>query len=179
VNIPRFVTAMAFTLLTVPATTLSQDAGVHRSHDNDQIVQKLLTQAKKAQLNWLSGDSGPSAAQMAHTPRFTIFGPFGGPSPPGWSDEFAKIQASAARPFRGGTTSIELVQSHVADDLIVLITIERNQVKFAGSDRPQQWDLRVTQVYRRDGADWKVIHRHADPLVVRRNLAQTLQLFHP
>jgi hypothetical protein len=177
VNIPRLVVAMAFALLTVPAA--AQDTGGRVSHSNDQIVQKLLAQAKEAQLNWLSGDSGPSAAQMAHTPRFTIFGPFGGPSPPGWSDEFAKIQAGAARPFQGGTTSIELVQSHVSDGLIVLITIERNQVKFAGFDRPQQWDLRVTQVYERDGADWKVIHRHADPLVVRRNLAQTLQLFHP
>ena len=80
-NIPRLVIAMAFTLLTVPATTLSQDAGGHISHNNDQIVQKLLAQAKEAQLKWLSGDSGPSAAQMVHTPRFTIFGPFGGPSP--------------------------------------------------------------------------------------------------
>ena len=39
--------------------------------------------------------------------------------------------------------------------------------------------LRVTQVYERDGADWKIVHRHADPLVARRDLAQTRQLFRP
>ena len=29
----------------------------------------------------------------------------------------------------------------------------------------QHWPLRVTLVYRRDGAGWRLAHRHADPLV--------------
>jgi hypothetical protein len=179
VKIPRLVISMTLMLLAVPAATLSQEAGVHASHNNDQVVKKLLAQAKEDSVKWMSGDSGPYAAHMAHTPQFTIFGPFGGPSPPGWTDDFAKRQVDAARPFQGGTASIELVQSYVSDNLIVLVTFERNQVKFAGSDGFQQWDLRVTQVYERVGGDWKVVHRHAEPLVVRRTLAQTLQLFHP
>ena len=33
-------------------------------------------------------------------------------------------------------------------------------------DLPEQdWSLRVTMVYRRDGSDWLLVHRHADPLV--------------
>ena len=30
--------------------------------------------------------------------------------------------------------------------------------------------LRVTHVYRRDGSDWRLVHRHTDPLV------QTMEL---
>jgi hypothetical protein len=138
-----------------------------------------LAQTKEASRKWMNGDSGPYSAMMAHTPQFTIFGPFGGPSPPGWTDEFASRQVDAARPFQGGTAAIELIQSYVSGDLVVLVTIERNQVTFAGSDRPQQWDLRVTQVYARGGKDWKVVHRHAEPLVLRRSLEQTLQLYRP
>ena len=150
------------------------------SHANDPIVQKLLTDARSAQLMWMSGDSAAYATLMAHTPTFTIFGPFGGPSPPGWSEEFAKAQASAARQFQGAVSStIDLVQSYVAGDLIVLVMIERNVEKFGGYEQPQQWDLRVTQVYERDGANWRIVHRHVDPLVTRRNLAQTLQLLQP
>jgi hypothetical protein len=29
----------------------------------------------------------------------------------------------------------------------------------------QDWSLRVTLVYRRQGAEWWLVHRHADPLV--------------
>ena len=111
------------------------------SHNNDPIVQRLLNESRDAQTKWMNGDSGPIAELMAHTSTFTIFGPFGGPSPPGWSEDSARAQAGAARQFQGATSStIELVQSHVSDNLIVLVTIERSLVKFAGSEQPQQWD---------------------------------------
>ena len=29
----------------------------------------------------------------------------------------------------------------------------------------QDWSLRVTLVYRREGDEWRLVHRHADPLV--------------
>jgi hypothetical protein len=78
---------------------------------------------------------------VAHTPSFTIFGPFGGPSVPGWNEDSAKAQTAAARQFQGVTSSsIELVQSHLSDKLIVLIMIERNVGKFAGFEQAQQWE---------------------------------------
>jgi ketosteroid isomerase-like protein len=41
---------------------------------------------------------------------------------------------------------------------------------------PRPWSLRVTQVYRREGGAWKVVHRHADPLVNARAIDQALAL---
>ena len=40
----------------------------------------------------------------------------------------------------------------------------------------QDWPLRVTQVYRREGSDWLVVHRHADPLVHDIGLEQAAAL---
>ena len=45
----------------------------------------------------------------------------------------------------------------------MLVTIERMH-GVAGDQPEQDWSLRVTQVYRKDGADWELVHRHADPL---------------
>jgi hypothetical protein len=149
------------------------------THNNDPIVQELLAQTLSTWRQWLNGDSRPAAALMAHTPTFTIFGPFGGPSPPGWSEESANAQAATARMFQGGTAEIELVQSYVSDDLIVLVTIERSQVRFGGQDGPRAWNLRTTQVYQRIGDAWKIVHRHADPFIARRDLQQTLEILQP
>jgi hypothetical protein len=40
----------------------------------------------------------------------------------------------------------------------------------------QDWPLRVTQIYRRDGSDWLLAHRHADPLVHAVGLEQAAVL---
>jgi hypothetical protein len=143
------------------------------------IVQELLAQALANQLQWLHGNSQPAAEHMAHTRSFTIFGPFGGPSPAGWNEASARAQAATAKQFQSGTADIELVQSYVSDKLIVLVMIERNRVRFVGQEGIRKWDLRVTQVYQHDGQTWKAVHRHADPLLARRDLRQTLDLLQP
>jgi ketosteroid isomerase-like protein len=53
--------------------------------------------------------------------------------------------------------------------------IERQHGQVGGLT-DQDWSLRVTQVYRRDGSDWRVVHRHADPLVRDIGLDQAAAL---
>lgn len=168
---------LAVVVVVLCGAVLSSGGHAQSASDNP-VVQRLLNEARIATRTWMQGDSAPFAELMAHTSAFTIFGPFGGPAGR-WGENFARVQASSAAQFQGATAStVDLLQAHVSDDLIVLVLLERNLVRFAGSE-PQQWDLRVTQVYERNAADWKIVHRHADPLVVRRDLAQTLQLFRP
>jgi ketosteroid isomerase-like protein len=42
--------------------------------------------------------------------------------------------------------------------------VERQHGRF-GDLPDQNLSVRVTHVYRRDGSDWLLVHRHADPLV--------------
>ncbi len=82
------------------------------------------------------------------------------------------MQASASY-FKAGEAKVELVQAHAWGDTVVLVMIERQQV---GGLPDQDWSLRVTQVYRRYGSDWHVVHRHADPLVHVIDLEQAAAL---
>jgi ketosteroid isomerase-like protein len=67
-------------------------------------------------------------------------------------------------PFRKGEARLEQVETHAWGDTVVLVMIERQHAQLG--DLPgQNVSLRVTHVYRRDGSDWRLIHRHADPLV--------------
>jgi len=86
----------------------------------------------------MNRDSNGFANLMAHTDRFTVFGPLGGASPAGWSEQFAKAQAAGAQRFHGSTSSaVELVQSYVSNTLVVLVKIVRHQVRFAPTQPPR------------------------------------------
>jgi ketosteroid isomerase-like protein len=80
-----------------------------------------------------------------------------------------------ARTFKSGKTSLELEHAYASDFMIVLALIERQTAEVGGLAE-QDWSLRVTEVYRKDGSDWRLVHRHADPLFRRRALEQTAAL---
>ena len=56
------------------------------------------------------------------------------------------------------------METHAWGDTVVVVMIERQHGRVGGQP-DQDLSLRVTHVYRRDGSDWLLVHRHADPLV--------------
>lgn len=175
-------TTMALCLLCLVILASCAPAGAGGGagpRESDTLVQQLLIQSEDASRRWMNGDSTGYANLMAHTDRLTIFGPLGGPSPIGWSEGFARAQAAGARQFHGGISStVELVQSYVSDSLIVVVKIERTRVRLAGMKEPEEWAERATEVYMPQGTEWKIVHRHSDPLVEHRSVAETLDLVH-
>ena len=93
---------------------------------------------------------------------FTLMSPFGG-TPTHASAITPEYEQRMARFFKNGTFEMEVVQTWSTADMVVLATIERANVEVGGLPA-QDWALRVTLVYRRDGSDWRLVHRHADPI---------------
>jgi hypothetical protein len=89
--------------------------------------------------------------------------PFGGPPSRGFDMNPVRM-AEMARYFRNGKTDLELVQTYTCEDIVVLVMIERQTAEVGGLPA-QDWSLRVTEVYRKAGSEWQLVHRHADPLV--------------
>ena len=142
----------------------------------DAEIQKLVEELDRERQAWIEGRFDPkSAGHMVQARDMTIFGPFGGEAGSG-GPELETRQRRMSSMFRGGSGKCELVRAIAADDLLVLVMIERNQVMFEGRAEPHAWTLRTTQVFRRDGARWVRLHRHADPLVERRSLDDALAL---
>ena len=86
-------------------------------------------------------------------------------------------RASRPRPalFKGGEARLEHVETHAWGDTVVVAMIERQHSQFGGLP-DQDCSLRVTHVYRRDGSDWQLVHRHADPLVRQIELEELASL---
>jgi hypothetical protein len=85
-------------------------------------------------------------------------------------------QKQAASLFHGGSGACEVVKTIVSGDVVVLVLIERNEAVVTGSEHPQPWVLRTTQVFEKRPSGWVRLHRHADPLITRRPPADTFAL---
>ena len=139
----------------------------------DDVVQKLLEQKNRNHHAWVNQQL---AAPRRDGGGFSLLNPFGGYAG-GDSEGAHAVREEAMALFEsGGDSSVELLTAIVTDDLICLVMIERAMVRFKGRDQLQPWVLRVTQLYRRDGDEWRSVHRHADPLIERQSLDSVLAL---
>ena len=113
---------------------------------------------------FMKGDPKLQQEAYSHCEDVTIFGGFGGYEH-GWKEEVEKRFEWAAARFRGGTTTSENLSLIVSPDLACSVDLEHERVQLAGVEGTVEVDLRVTTVFRREGEQWKIVHRHADPLV--------------
>jgi ketosteroid isomerase-like protein len=56
------------------------------------------------------------------------------------------------------------VAAYETAELACVVEVERFQAKVGGSEESVSVGLRVTNVFRRENGDWKLVHRHADPI---------------
>jgi len=137
-------------------------------------VAELIWRSAESNAALMRGDIDGYRALIPHTDDYTLMSPFGG-TPTRGSDMTSERWEAVGRFFRNGTFEQEVVQSYGSADMVVLVIIERCHVE-AGGLPAQEWPLRVTLVYRREGTEWQLAHRHADPLVKAVSLGQAAAL---
>jgi ketosteroid isomerase-like protein len=123
----------------------------------------LADRMARANAALMKGDARTYAGLMNHTSDFTLMQPFGGTVVHGFDrspDHLARLGGF----FRNGDFAQEVVQSISSGDVAALVLIERQSVEVGGLPM-QEWPLRVTLVFRREQGEWRLAHRHADPLV--------------
>jgi ketosteroid isomerase-like protein len=150
-------------LVILHATAERRDRAKTRVTITDKDLADLIHRTAEAGSALMRGDIDRYLLLIVHSADYTLMAPQGGGPTRGFNrapEHLLRLK----RLFRGGTSELEVVQTYASDSLVVLVMIERQRAKVA--DVPEQdWSLRVTQVYRRDGAGWHLVHRHADPLV--------------
>jgi ketosteroid isomerase-like protein len=140
----------------------------------DTAVADLVQRSADSNAALMRGDLGAYRALISYTDDFTLMSPFGG-TPSRGADYTPERMEAMARFFRNGTFEQEIVETYASRDMVVLVLIEKQNVQVGGLPA-QNWPLRVTLVYRRVDGEWRLAHRHADPLVAGVSLATAAAL---
>jgi len=141
----------------------------------DDGLDEVVARSRAAVGAVIRGDAGPIHALYADDDDVTLGNPFG-PFVRGRAAVMATTAAAAARYRDGELLEFEPVARHVAGGLAVVVETERFRARLGAAPEPVELALRVTSVYRRpdDDGDWRLVHRHADPITIPRGTESLL-----
>jgi ketosteroid isomerase-like protein len=104
----------------------------------------------------------------------TLANPFGPPAR--GMTQIQEAGRRAAANYRDGRArDFELYAKYVTEELAYILEIERFEAKVGRSEEITSVALRTTSVFRREGGDWKLVHRHADPITTLRPAESVVQ----
>jgi len=133
---------------------------------SDGTWEAAMTQLAAAQRNFMDGDATGLQQLYSHRDDVTVMGGFGG-FEHGWAEVGPRL-AWAASHFHGGDYSQQDISVTVGTDVACLVCLERWARNAPDSQPAPVMELRVTQTFRLEGDRWRLVHRHADELVHKR-----------
>ena len=130
-----------------------QDAG-------DLVWRAFRDNYLRASERFVQGHPSALLALCATDEPMHICGAFGGYEC--GADTIRERIGWAGEQFRDGTFTEDLVLESVRGDTAMTFAVETIEARIAGAAEPVRQVLRVTQIYRREPAGWRLAHRHAD-----------------
>jgi ketosteroid isomerase-like protein len=162
-----FFIAAVFAMISQP--TYGTDAAEGATGDSE-LNALLVTYADAATLFY---NGQPSAVKelWSHADDVTLSGAAGGPTARGWNEvrdrlEWASLQFLSTK----GSKQVEHIQTTVKGDLAYIVQYEHILYFPVGQSGEAKRDYRVTTIFRRERAGWRVVHRHADTLMTRAEI---------
>ncbi|MGE5225670.1 MAG: YybH family protein [Planctomycetaceae bacterium] len=127
----------------------------------------MIEQEREAWQAFVKGDPEPSKGVFSRGDDVVLANPWGPPAC-GWERVQATLDAAAERFREGELSSFEVLARYVTDELAVVFEVERGRAKVGGSQDFAPFALRVTTTYRLEDGDWKIVLRHADPIMAEK-----------
>jgi ketosteroid isomerase-like protein len=126
--------------------------------DVKAFLESTLARLTVADTALHNGDAGPRGTTWSHNDPVTLFGATFTNN--GWNEIAQTFELLASKFSNCKSFEYEVVAAGVSGDLAYIVGFEHTSVSIANA--PQSYTLRVTQIFRREDGEWKVVHRHAD-----------------
>ena len=123
------------------------------------------------------GDPEPVKKLFSRLDDVTLANPLG-PPVRGWSQVEQATDHAASLVREGELVSVESISENETVDFAYNLEIERVRTKAGTSDEVAEAALRVTTIFRREAGEWRIVHRHADPISAPRPIESLLETRH-
>jgi ketosteroid isomerase-like protein len=137
-------------------------------------VDKLIEQFHLASTEFLKGNPEPVKKLCSHREDVTLNNPFPPPAH-GWEQVAATIERAASQFRDGEFVSAEIIEKNVTPELAYVVEIERAEAKVGGGEDIAPFTLRATMIFRPQDGEWKIVHRHADPITTPKQAESVIQ----
>jgi ketosteroid isomerase-like protein len=130
-------------------------------NQTETFLSETMPRLRQAEVDLHNGDPAPRIRLWSHTDQVTLFGGVMGGS--GWAEIEPIFKRLGASFSDCRSYDNEVIAARAGDDLAYTVGYEHTTASIGGG-QPSAYVLRVTTVFAREDGEWKVVHRHADPL---------------
>ncbi len=127
----------------------------------EEFLAATLPRLEEADTALHSGDPHLRSAIWSHNDPVTLFG--AAVTRSGWSEIGPTFEWLASTFSDCKSFEYEVIAAGVSGDLAYIVGMEHTTASVGGA-APIAYSLRVTTILRRENGEWKVIHRHGDPV---------------
>jgi ketosteroid isomerase-like protein len=110
---------------------------------------------------------------LSHREDVSLANPLGPPAR-GWEQVAETMERAASQLSDGEIVAFENVATYVTPELGYVVWVERTEAKVGAREDVAPFALRVTKIRPEEG-EWKVVHRHADPITTPQPAESVLQ----
>jgi ketosteroid isomerase-like protein len=137
-------------------------------------VDELIEQYRLALGEFMKGNPEPAKELLSHREDVTLANPYG-PPVRGWKQVAETMEHAASLRRDGEDLRFETVTKYVTPELAYVVWLEQVKAKVGGREGIAPSALRATMIFRPEDGVWKVVHRHADPIITAQPAESVIQ----